>query len=157
MGHEWVFMKWLRIAYSEWDRLRIKIWNIRDGCLLGQAVKIKLEHDKLSGEATVQEAVTEVAAVMGENVRLRRGFLVSSPTGIISSYLHASAQPGVHFNQLCEKSCHWLCYLCWWQQAALGQGLGFLGIFQKLFESGTLPNNHFLCKNLGFSTHFEGS
>lgn len=67
---------------------------------MGQAVKIKLEHDKLSGEATVQEAVTEVAAVMGENVRLRRGFLVSSSTGIISSYLHASANPGVLFNQL---------------------------------------------------------
>lgn len=65
---------------------------------MGQAVKIKLEHDKLSGEATVQEAVTEVAAVMGENVRLRRGFLVSSPTGIISSYLHASAHPGVLLN-----------------------------------------------------------
>jgi hypothetical protein len=30
----------------------------------------------------------------------------------------------------------------------LVQGLGFSGIFQKLFEFGTLPNNHFLCKNL---------
>jgi len=43
----------------------------------------------------VQEAVTEVAAIMGENVRLRRGFVVSSPTGIVSSYLHASAHPGL--------------------------------------------------------------
>lgn len=56
---------------------------------------MKLEHEKLSGEATVQEAVTEVAAIMGENVVLRRGFLVSpSPSGIVSSYLHASAHPG---------------------------------------------------------------
>lgn len=59
------------------------------------AVKIKLEHEKLCGEATVQEAVTEVAAILGENIRLRRGFLVSSTTGIVSSYLHASAHPGL--------------------------------------------------------------
>ncbi|KAG0626622.1 hypothetical protein M758_2G138600 [Ceratodon purpureus] len=59
-----------------------------------EAVKIAMEHEKFSGEATVQEAVTQVAAIMGENVRLRRGFLVSSPTGIVSSYLHASANPG---------------------------------------------------------------
>ncbi|KAG0587172.1 hypothetical protein KC19_2G145600 [Ceratodon purpureus] len=60
-----------------------------------EAVKITMEHEKFSGEATVQEAVTQVAAIMGENVRLRRGFLVSSPTGIVSSYLHASANPGL--------------------------------------------------------------
>lgn len=60
-----------------------------------EAVKIKLEHEKLSGEVSVKEAVTEVAAIMGENVRLRRGFLVSSTMGIVSSYLHASADPGL--------------------------------------------------------------
>jgi translation elongation factor Ts len=61
-----------------------------------QAVRMKLEHEKLSGEATVQEAVTEVAAIVAENVVLRRGFLVSSsPSGIVSSYLHASAHPGL--------------------------------------------------------------
>ena len=54
-----------------------------------------MEHEKFSGEATVQEAVKQVAAIMGENVRLRRGFLVSSQTGIVSSYLHASAHPGL--------------------------------------------------------------
>lgn len=63
--------------------------------VLWQAIKITMEHEKFSGEATVQEAVTQVAAIMGENVRLRRGFLVSSPTGIVSSYLHASAHPGL--------------------------------------------------------------
>lgn len=51
----------------------------------------------------MQEAVTEVAAIMGENVRLRRGFLVSSPTGIVSSYLHASAHPGLSTSFLAEK------------------------------------------------------
>lgn len=49
----------------------------------------------MSGESTVKEAVTEVAAIMGENVRLRRGFFISSETGIVSSYLHASADPGL--------------------------------------------------------------
>jgi translation elongation factor EF-Ts len=60
-----------------------------------QAVKIKMEHSRLNGEATVQEAVAEVAAIMGENVRLRRGFTMSSSTGIVSSYLHASQHPGL--------------------------------------------------------------
>ncbi|KAH9539147.1 hypothetical protein CY35_15G043500 [Sphagnum magellanicum] len=60
-----------------------------------EAVKIKMEHSRLNGEATVQEAVAEVAAIMGENVRLRRGFTMSSSTGIVSSYLHASQHPEV--------------------------------------------------------------
>jgi translation elongation factor EF-Ts len=60
-----------------------------------QVVKIKMEHSRLNGEATVQEAVAEVAAIMGENVRLRRGFTMSSSTGIVSSYLHASQHPGL--------------------------------------------------------------
>lgn len=60
-----------------------------------EEMKIKLDHPKLSGEATVQSALMEVAAIMGENVKLRRGFALSSTTGIVSSYLHASPQPGL--------------------------------------------------------------
>ena len=97
---------------------------------MGQAVKIKLEHDKLSGEATVQEAVTEVAAVMGENVRLRRGFLVSSPTGIISSYLHASAHPGVLLNNSVRiLSLVMLPFLV--TAGCLGSGFGVFGNLSK--------------------------
>ncbi|KAJ4849626.1 hypothetical protein Tsubulata_036766 [Turnera subulata] len=57
-------------------------------------IKLNLDHPKVSGEITVQNAITEVAAMMGENVRLRRGFLMSSP-GILSTYLHTSPQPGL--------------------------------------------------------------
>ncbi|GLJ07808.1 hypothetical protein SUGI_0074470 [Cryptomeria japonica] len=60
-----------------------------------EEMKIKLDHPKLSGETTVQNALMEVAAIMGENVKLRRGFALSSTTGIVSSYLHASPQPGL--------------------------------------------------------------
>lgn len=58
-------------------------------------MEINLDHPKLCGETTVQNAVTEVAAMVGENVKVRRGFAVSrSSHGVISSYLHTSPQPG---------------------------------------------------------------
>lgn len=60
-----------------------------------QDLKLCLEHPKISGETTVQNAITEVAAMMGENVKLRRGFVMStSLNGAISTYLHTSPQPG---------------------------------------------------------------
>lgn len=59
-------------------------------------LKLCLEHPKISGETTVQNAITEVAAMMGENVKLRRGFVIStSLNGAISTYLHTSPQPGL--------------------------------------------------------------
>lgn len=57
-------------------------------------MKLDLEHPKLTGEATVQNAITQVAAIMGENVRLRRGFVMSTTSGVLSTYLHTSPQPG---------------------------------------------------------------
>ncbi|MCD7473629.1 hypothetical protein HAX54_015687 [Datura stramonium] len=61
-----------------------------------EELKLNLDHPKLSGEKSVQNAITEVAAMMGENVKLRRGFAMSSPSlGVISTYLHTSPQPGV--------------------------------------------------------------
>ncbi|KAK2968696.1 hypothetical protein RJ640_005883 [Escallonia rubra] len=58
--------------------------------------QMKLEHPKLSGERTVQTAITDVAAMMGENVKLRRGFVMSTSShGIMSTYLHTSPQPGL--------------------------------------------------------------
>jgi translation elongation factor EF-Ts len=60
-----------------------------------QGLKLNLEHPKISGVTTVQNAITEVAAMMGENVRLRRGFVMStSSNGVLSTYLHTSPQPG---------------------------------------------------------------
>ncbi|KAK9278997.1 hypothetical protein L1049_028579 [Liquidambar formosana] len=59
-------------------------------------LKISLDHPKVSGETTVQNAITEVAAMMGENIRLRRGFVIpTSSNGILSTYLHSSPQPGL--------------------------------------------------------------
>ncbi|KAL6644243.1 hypothetical protein ACP70R_015851 [Stipagrostis hirtigluma subsp. patula] len=57
---------------------------------------INLDHPKLSGETTVQSAVTEVAAMVGENVKLRRGFMLSTAAhGVVSSYMHTCPQPGL--------------------------------------------------------------
>ncbi|PRQ19894.1 putative translation elongation factor EFTs/EF1B [Rosa chinensis] len=59
-------------------------------------LKLNLEHPKISGETTVQTAITEVAAVMGENIKLRRGFVMPTAShGVVSTYLHASPQPGL--------------------------------------------------------------
>ncbi|XP_030952529.1 elongation factor Ts, mitochondrial-like [Quercus lobata] len=61
-----------------------------------EELKLNLEHPKISGETTVHNAITEVAAMMGENVKLRRGFVMStSSNGVLSTYLHTSPQPGL--------------------------------------------------------------
>ncbi|WOL12525.1 pentatricopeptide repeat-containing protein [Canna indica] len=58
-------------------------------------MKINLSHPKLSGETTVQNAVAEVAAIVGENVKIRRGYALSTSShGVIVSYLHTSLMPG---------------------------------------------------------------
>lgn len=59
-------------------------------------MSINLDHPMLSGETTVQNAVTEVAAMVGENVKLRRGFMLSTTAhGVVSSYMHTCPQPGM--------------------------------------------------------------
>ncbi|KAL2483485.1 Elongation factor Ts [Forsythia ovata] len=59
-------------------------------------LKMNLDHPKLNGEKTVQNAITELAAMMGENVRLGGGFTMYAPSyGVLSTYLHQSSQPGV--------------------------------------------------------------
>ncbi|KAI4352144.1 hypothetical protein L6164_006424 [Bauhinia variegata] len=58
-------------------------------------MKLNLDHPKINGETTIQNAITEVAAMMGENVRLRRGIVISTTQGVISTYLHTSPQPGL--------------------------------------------------------------
>ncbi|KAK3217727.1 hypothetical protein Dsin_011697 [Dipteronia sinensis] len=61
-----------------------------------QDLQLNLEHPKINGEMTVHNAITEVAAMMGENVKLRRGFVMSaSLPGVVSTYLHTSPQPGL--------------------------------------------------------------
>ncbi|CAM6097901.1 unnamed protein product [Calypogeia fissa] len=74
---------------SPWEADIISVDALRD-------VKVELRHPKLQGESTVQEAVAEVGSIMGENVRLRRGFkMTSSSSGVLCSYLHSTAQPGL--------------------------------------------------------------
>ncbi|MED6195441.1 hypothetical protein PIB30_037869 [Stylosanthes scabra] len=61
-----------------------------------EEMTLNLEHPKISGETTVHNAITEVAAMMGENIKLRRGYVMPAPSqGIISTYLHTSPQPGL--------------------------------------------------------------
>ncbi|KAL8037283.1 hypothetical protein ABFX02_11G030300 [Erythranthe guttata] len=59
-------------------------------------LKMNFDHAKLTGERTVRNAITEVAAMMGENVKLGGGFVISAPSqGVLSTYLHTSPQPGI--------------------------------------------------------------
>ncbi|KAI3444075.1 hypothetical protein Pfo_000740 [Paulownia fortunei] len=51
-------------------------------------LKMILDHPKIRGEKTVQSAITEVAAMMGENVKLGGGFAISAPTyGVLSAHI----------------------------------------------------------------------
>ncbi|KAF3796849.1 Elongation factor Ts [Nymphaea thermarum] len=59
-------------------------------------MNIILDHPKLKSETTVQSAITEVAAMVGENVKFGRGLSLSvSSHGVVSSYLHTSPKPGL--------------------------------------------------------------
>ena len=96
-----LFLNWIHISF----------WNL-ESCFYFvsflQELKINLDHPKLSGEKTVQNAIAEVAAIMGENVKLRRTFAMSAPSqGIISTYLHTSPQPGIVISN-CSLLCAWI-------------------------------------------------
>ncbi|GAB2234137.1 hypothetical protein Droror1_Dr00003374 [Drosera rotundifolia] len=59
-------------------------------------LQLKLDHPKLSGERTVQSAITELTVMMGENVKLRRCYALSKKLpGILSTYLHSSPRQGL--------------------------------------------------------------
>ncbi|CAK8533834.1 unnamed protein product [Lathyrus sativus] len=61
-----------------------------------QDIRLNLEHPKINGETTVQNAITDVAAMMGENVKLTRAYVMPAPSnGLVSTYLHTSPQPGL--------------------------------------------------------------
>ncbi|XP_024535210.1 elongation factor Ts, mitochondrial [Selaginella moellendorffii] len=60
-----------------------------------ELVNVKLDHASITRELRVRDAVSEVAAITGENVRLRRAFYISSQRGIVSSYLHMSPASGL--------------------------------------------------------------
>ncbi|KAG6552514.1 hypothetical protein Mapa_005934 [Marchantia paleacea] len=60
-----------------------------------ESARVELSHPKLSGRSTVSDAVAEVASIMGENVKLRRGFHMSSSSGVVYSYLHSSTHKGL--------------------------------------------------------------
>lgn len=73
----------------------IKVHGVPLMFLTLQDLKMSFDHPKLTGEKNVQNAITEVAAMMGENVKLGGGFAVSAPShGVLSTYLHSSPQPG---------------------------------------------------------------
>ncbi|CAI5469795.1 unnamed protein product [Closterium sp. Yama58-4] len=58
---------------------------------------VSFDHPKLSGSRQLADAVAEVAALTGENVRLRRAFLLPEPRpfGSVATYLHSSPGAGL--------------------------------------------------------------
>lgn len=72
-------------------------------CLGLQSSKLDASPAGLTA-ATVSDAVKELAATVGENVRLRRAFRLESPSGIVASYLHTSPQPGMLSQVACTFS-----------------------------------------------------
>lgn len=60
-----------------------------------EEITVTLDHSKLSGQRSIAEAIAEVSALTGENIKLRRAFLVSEKEGWVTTYLHGSPQPGL--------------------------------------------------------------
>ena len=50
---------------------------------------------KLAGGATVESAITEAVATIGENMTLRRAAVVAVDKGVVASYVHAAIAPGL--------------------------------------------------------------
>ncbi len=50
---------------------------------------------KLAGGATVEGAITEAVATIGENMTLRRAAVVAVDKGVVASYVHAAIAPGL--------------------------------------------------------------
>lgn len=50
---------------------------------------------KLSGGKTVEDAVAGAVATIGENLTLRRSAVLSVEQGVVASYIHAAAAPGL--------------------------------------------------------------
>ncbi|HXG78549.1 MAG TPA: translation elongation factor Ts [Methyloceanibacter sp.] len=65
------------------------------------ALKAKGDLDKLAaakfgdGKATVAETIKEMIAAIGENMTLRRTAYLSTPKGIVASYMHNVIAPGL--------------------------------------------------------------
>jgi len=49
----------------------------------------------LSGGKTVEAAITEAVATIGENITLRRSAVLSVEGGVVASYVHAAMAPGL--------------------------------------------------------------
>ncbi|CAI5956555.1 unnamed protein product [Closterium sp. NIES-65] len=65
--------------------------------LTREQATVSFDHPKLTGSRQLAEAVAEVAALTGENVRLRRAFLLPEPrpSGSVATYLHSSPGAGL--------------------------------------------------------------
>ncbi len=50
---------------------------------------------KMNGGSTVETAITEAVATIGENMTLRRSAVLSVDEGAVASYVHAAAAPGL--------------------------------------------------------------
>jgi elongation factor Ts len=49
----------------------------------------------ISGGATVEQAITEAVATIGENMTLRRTAMLAVDEGVVASYVHAAIAPGL--------------------------------------------------------------
>ena len=55
-----------------------------------------LKGAEVPGEGrSVQDQVTHLVATIGENMQLRRAFSISVGTGVVASYMHSAAKPGL--------------------------------------------------------------
>jgi elongation factor Ts len=69
--------------------------KISDVALKCQGDVNAIKNTALEDGKTVQESLTNLIAVIGENMNLRRSAYISIPSGVVTSYIHNAISPGM--------------------------------------------------------------
>jgi elongation factor Ts len=77
------------------ERFQSLARSIADAALLTDGTLDRVRGQRVDGGKTVDEAVTEAVATVGENMTLRRTAMLAISDGVVSSYVHAAVAPGL--------------------------------------------------------------
>jgi elongation factor Ts len=77
------------------ERFQSLARSIADAALLTDGTLDRVRVQRVGGGKTVDEAVTEAVATVGENMTLRRTAMLAISEGVVSTYVHAAVAPGL--------------------------------------------------------------
>jgi elongation factor Ts len=77
------------------DQFQSLVSGVADAALSTDGKVDSVLAAKMNGGSTVETAITEAVATIGENMTLRRSAVLSVEEGAVASYVHAAAAPGL--------------------------------------------------------------